>query len=94
MADRVPVATPAGHTLTAMHRRGAAPGLYGSLMTWDKAFDKNSPPSKNDKYSSIEGSQIVLERPGEPPFYFELPVRAAQQPIVFAKPVSTLPDVN
>ncbi|ETW75135.1 hypothetical protein HETIRDRAFT_455821 [Heterobasidion irregulare TC 32-1] len=72
------------------------PGVFtfrGRLVSWEKALgkDQHMPPG-TDRYSVPEGSQLVVVRPGEDPFYFQVPLRPAQQQRVeYAQPVAALP---
>jgi len=49
----------------------------------------------DEKYTVLEGSRIVLVRPGNVPFYFEIPSRPMETGgVPFPQPQATLPVLN
>lgn len=90
--DRIAVNTPDRYEIVHVPR----PGVFtfgGKLVSWEKALGKDQHmPAGTEKYSVPEGSRLVLVRPGEDPFYFQVPLRPAQQQRVeYAQPVAALP---
>ncbi|KAI6106666.1 ubiquitin-related domain-containing protein [Pisolithus croceorrhizus] len=71
VTSRVPANTPEGFELWGVRR----PGTYsygGQIKSWEAAFGLSDILPGEEKYSAPEGSRIVLRRPGEDPFYFQL----------------------
>ncbi|KAI6043383.1 hypothetical protein EDC04DRAFT_2509379, partial [Pisolithus marmoratus] len=56
----------------------------GKLFTWEEAFGLLNIPPGEEKYSVLEGSRLSLKCPGEPTFYFEIPVMPVENCIPFA----------
>ncbi|KIY51938.1 hypothetical protein FISHEDRAFT_56394 [Fistulina hepatica ATCC 64428] len=91
VADGIPVNTPDGYKISHVPH----PGVFtfgGALVSWETAMhmDCQRVPQGTEKYSTPEGSRLMLIRPGEEPFYFQIPLRAVQQ-VEFAQPVAVLP---
>jgi len=70
------------------------PGVFtfgGKLVSWEEAMKVGRLNDGQEKYSAPEGASLVLTRPSEPPFYFQLPIRSVPQTVVYAQPSASLP---
>ncbi|KAI6118389.1 hypothetical protein F5141DRAFT_999961, partial [Pisolithus sp. B1] len=89
VTSRVPANTPEGFELWGVRR----PGTYsygGQIKSWEAAFGLSDILPGEEKYSAPEGSRIVLRRPGEDPFYFQVPEMPAENGAPFAHAVDHL----
>ncbi|KAI6013566.1 hypothetical protein EDC04DRAFT_2757855 [Pisolithus marmoratus] len=86
LATGNPVNTPYGFELWDVPRPGAY-SFGGKLFTWEETFGLSNVPPGEEKYSVPEGSRLSLKRPGEPPFYFEIPAMPVENGIPFAHAV-------
>jgi len=88
--DHIAVNTPEGFKISHV----PIPGVFmfgGPLISWEAAMKVKHLNDGAEKYSVPEGSSLVLTRPGEEPFYFQLPVRSVPQTVVYAQPSGSLP---
>lgn len=61
------------------------------LMSWERAWKIEQPRAGQEKYSVFEGARLMLIRPGNEPFYLQLPTRTTQQKVVFNQAETSLP---
>jgi len=88
----IPVDTPDDWMFSNVPHPGG-PSFGSKLCSWQKIFANvpgMSGPPGDEKYSVLEGSQIVLLHPGKTPFYFEIPTREVPLP----QPQATFPVLN
>ncbi|GBE85454.1 hypothetical protein SCP_0706410 [Sparassis crispa] len=88
---RIPVNTPDGYEISPVSH----PGVYtfgGKLVSRETAMrvGRQSLRPGAEKYSTPEGSRLVLTRAGESPFQFEIPFRPVQHQVEFAQPLAVL----
>lgn len=90
VTDRIAVNTPKGFSISHVSNPGVF--TFGDrLVSWEAAMKVKHLNDGEEKYSAPEGSSLVLTRPHEQPFYFQLPVRSVPQAVVYARPSAFLP---
>ena len=88
VVQRIPVNTPDGHVITF----SAPYQTPTKLVSWEAAnMDKF--PAGTEKYSTLEGSRLVLTRPGKIPYHFQIPRRpsAYHNGVAFVQPQAGVP---
>ena len=77
VVERTAMNTPNGHAHLGMF------AFSKELVSWETAVGLDRIPAGTEKYSTPEGSRLVLSRPGKMPYYFEIPPRLSGHGVVF-----------
>ena len=86
VVERGAMNTPYGYVISSYPTPGV-PAYPGELVSWEIAWgwERDRIPAGLEKYSAMEGSRLVLTRPGKMPYYFEIPRRPSGDGLVFAQ---------
>ena len=88
VVQHIPVNTPDGHKIS-FYTPYQTPTM---LVSWG-AVNMDKFPAGMEKYSTLEGSHLVLMRPGKIPYHFQIPHRpsANHDGVAFVQPQAGVP---